>query len=99
MPDLGKKFECFSCGTKFYDLGKPEPLCPKCGANQKQAAASEADQDRAAARKRRKDDLKAIEEDVPVDDEVTPPEFEEEIEAAELGVVDEEPEDDFDEEP
>lgn len=31
---LGAKWECFSCGAKFYDLNKPEPLCPKCGANQ-----------------------------------------------------------------
>ena len=31
---LGSKWECFSCGAKFYDLNKPEPLCPKCGANQ-----------------------------------------------------------------
>jgi uncharacterized protein (TIGR02300 family) len=31
MPDLGTKYECAECGAKFYDLGKPEPLCPKCG--------------------------------------------------------------------
>ncbi len=41
MPDLGKKYECFSCGTKFYNLGKPEAICPKCGANQKDARADE----------------------------------------------------------
>lgn len=41
MPDLGKKFECYSCGTKFYNLGKPEAICPKCGANQKDARADE----------------------------------------------------------
>jgi uncharacterized protein (TIGR02300 family) len=34
MPDLGTKYECTSCSTKFYDLGKPEPICPKCGLNQ-----------------------------------------------------------------
>ncbi len=33
-PKLGNKWECFSCGAKFYDLNKPEPLCPKCEANQ-----------------------------------------------------------------
>lgn len=31
---LGKKFTCYSCGTKFYDFGKPEKVCPKCGADQ-----------------------------------------------------------------
>ena len=28
---LGNKFECFRCGTKFYDLGKSAAVCPKCG--------------------------------------------------------------------
>jgi hypothetical protein len=37
MPELGKKFTCYSCHTKFYDLGKPDPLCPKCGADQRDA--------------------------------------------------------------
>jgi hypothetical protein len=42
MPDLGKKYECFHCHTKFYNLGKPDPICPKCGANQKNAKSDEA---------------------------------------------------------
>ena len=33
---LGTKWNCFRCGAKFYDLNKPEPLCPKCGADQRQ---------------------------------------------------------------
>jgi len=33
---LGTKWNCFRCGSKFYDLNKPEPLCPKCGADQRQ---------------------------------------------------------------
>jgi hypothetical protein len=41
MPNLGKKFECFNCRTKFYDLGKPEAVCPKCGSNQKDAKEGE----------------------------------------------------------
>jgi len=32
---LGTKWSCFKCGAKFYDLNKPEPLCPKCGADQR----------------------------------------------------------------
>ena len=31
MPELGNKFECAECGTKFYDLGNPAAVCPKCG--------------------------------------------------------------------
>jgi uncharacterized protein (TIGR02300 family) len=42
MPDLGTKHECLDCGTKFYDLGKPEAVCPKCGANQEELAAKNA---------------------------------------------------------
>ena len=37
MPELGRKYTCYSCHTKFYDLGKPVPLCPKCGSNQHDA--------------------------------------------------------------
>lgn len=34
MADLGKRYKCYKCGTKFYDLNKPEPLCPSCGEDQ-----------------------------------------------------------------
>ena len=37
MPNLGRKYTCYSCHTKFYDLGKPTPMCPKCGADQRDA--------------------------------------------------------------
>lgn len=32
---LGSRFTCFQCGLKFYDLNRPEPNCPKCGADQR----------------------------------------------------------------
>jgi len=35
--DLGTKYTCFKCGTRFYDLKKPVPACPKCGADQREA--------------------------------------------------------------
>jgi uncharacterized protein (TIGR02300 family) len=38
--DLGAKHVCFKCSTKFYDLKKPEALCPKCGADQKLSPAN-----------------------------------------------------------
>ena len=37
--DLGTKYTCFKCGAKFYDLKKPEPICPKCGADQRESPA------------------------------------------------------------
>ena len=59
MPELGNKYECFSCGAKFYDLGKPEPVCPKCGANQKDARKQEAASEQAAKRRRREEVVRA----------------------------------------
>jgi len=38
--DFGHKFTCYKCTTKFYDLKKPEPICPKCSANQKESPAN-----------------------------------------------------------
>ena len=49
--DLGTKYVCYKCGTKFYDLKKPAPTCPKCGSDQREAPAPKtAAQLRAAAR-------------------------------------------------
>ena len=36
LTDLGQKFTCFKCECKFYDLGAPEPNCPRCGADQRE---------------------------------------------------------------
>lgn len=50
--DLGTKYVCYKCGTKFYDLKKPVPACPKCGADQREAPVAKpqtARQARAAA--------------------------------------------------
>lgn len=33
---LGTRYTCFQCSLKFYDLCRPEPLCPKCGADQRE---------------------------------------------------------------
>ena len=35
-PELGRKYTCFKCSALFYDLNRPEPLCPKCGADQRE---------------------------------------------------------------
>lgn len=96
MPEikLGTKYDCFSCGTKFYDLGKPEPICPKCGANQKDAGHGETAQVGPARRKRKAEVVKAVEidEDEPIadviDDEMVSPDLED----GDLGVEEEEEE-------
>ena len=33
-PKFGQRFTCFQCGSKFYDMNKAKPICPKCEANQ-----------------------------------------------------------------
>ena len=33
---LGKRYTCFKCACKFYDLNRPDPLCPKCGTDQRE---------------------------------------------------------------
>ena len=74
MPEikLGNKFDCFSCGTKFYDLGKSEALCPKCGANQKDAGQNDSAAVSQSSRRKRKADVpKAVDiedDDAPIDD-------------------------------
>ncbi len=34
--ELGTRYTCFSCSAKFYDLHRPVPSCPKCGADQRE---------------------------------------------------------------
>jgi uncharacterized protein (TIGR02300 family) len=103
MPELklGTKHECYNCATKFYDLGKSEALCPKCGANQKDAAHAEPTASQSSRRRRKAEVSKPIdiEEDEPIediaggDDEMVGPDLAE-------GTVldDEEEEEDFDDE-
>jgi uncharacterized protein (TIGR02300 family) len=31
-PDLGSKYVCPDCTTRYYDLNKTPVACPKCGA-------------------------------------------------------------------
>jgi uncharacterized protein (TIGR02300 family) len=62
MANLGNKHECYSCGTKFYDLGKPEALCPKCGANQKDARKHDAAAETAAVKRKKREEPVAVAE-------------------------------------
>jgi hypothetical protein len=40
-PGLGYKWACFHCGAKFYDLGKPDPICPRCHSDQREQPESD----------------------------------------------------------
>jgi uncharacterized protein (TIGR02300 family) len=103
MPEikLGNKFDCFSCGTKFYDLGKSESICPKCGANQKDAHQGDSTAASQATRRKRKAEVAKvveIEEEEPIadigDEEMVGPVVDLEDDEIE---VEEEEEEDFDE--
>ena len=94
MPELGKKFECAECGAKFYDLGKAEPACPRCG-----TSARETSEKRPAPEPRARyvappPPAAEVEEDLAPDDIV---EDDEEILVVEGAEVEEEEDDDDDE--
>jgi uncharacterized protein (TIGR02300 family) len=65
--DLGTKHICWKCSTKYYDLKKVDPVCPKCGADPRQAPVVKAP----TAAERRKAAVKAapVEEVVEVVEE------------------------------
>ena len=73
--DLGNKYVCFKCASKFYDLKKPIPTCPKCGTDQREAPKPKAEKAsrRSAAPKEILPEVEvpeAAEEDDDEDDEV-----------------------------
>ena len=90
MSKLGTKYACYQCGTKFYDLGKPQPLCPKCSANQRNAPPEDLKaRARAAALADAEEDAEvakvgAEEEETPARDDDDPAAEEEEAEEEEV---------------
>ncbi len=70
--DLGTKYSCWKCETKFYDLHKAVPLCPKCGADQRESPAL-----KAPVKESRKRPVAKVKEPVP-EVEAAPAETDEE---------------------
>lgn len=96
---LGTKHDCFSCGTKFYDFGKPHPICPRCGADQKQ---KESHKKSAPVEIADVEELATEAEDLEIDDEKELPELDEDeltvvVEEAVDTEVAEDADDDFEE--
>lgn len=89
--DLGTKYSCFKCGTKFYDMRKPAPLCPKCGADQRESPAV-----KAPATERRRAAVRPVDPKV---DEVDPLEADLETDEAEADEEADEGSADEDDEP
>ena len=71
---LGNRYVCFQCGTRFYDLNRPEPLCPECSADQRTAPVRDI-KALLAGKKGRSDeiddadDADALDDDMALDDE------------------------------
>lgn len=59
---LGNKYDCFSCGIKFYDLGKGAAVCPKCGADQKDAGDKNNPLMSQSVRRRRRSELATVDD-------------------------------------
>lgn len=53
---LGVRWACWSCGSVFYDLNKPKPHCPKCGADPRHRPES----DRSDEPPRKRDTIRAL---------------------------------------
>ncbi len=89
--DLGTKYTCFRCGAKFYDLKKPEPLCPKCGSDQRESPSLKSPEKQERKRAARAVVDEPVNRTDEVDEEV--PSDEEEAESEPEEVVGEEEED------
>jgi uncharacterized protein (TIGR02300 family) len=58
--ELGTRYKCFKCETKFYDLGRPQPICPSCGEDQNNRETRQI-----LKRKKKRSSLK-MEPDIPI---------------------------------
>ncbi|MBI4667308.1 MAG: FYDLN acid domain-containing protein [Nitrospinae bacterium] len=97
-PKYGDKFTCYSCGTKFYTMKKPEPLCPKCGADQRKAPKKPSA--KSAPKPLVPDEFEGEEEEAPLlDEDVESFGFDEDEEGFEPGggnlIVDDMPDEDY----
>lgn len=93
-PKFGTKHSCYVCATKFYDMKKPDPKCPKCGADPREDPAlksqekgSRRDRDDPYAEDLEGENFEADMDDLVHDDDS---DAEEESEPEEMDEVDEE---------
>ena len=83
---LGNRFTCFSCQTSFYDLNKPDPLCPKCGTDQREIPKVEEKPKKRTRKKAAKKKL-AINPALAEDDSIVAPPTEEVVKELDLEAV------------
>lgn len=93
---LGNKYDCFNCGAKFYDLGKGTSVCPKCGADQKDAGDKTKPLMSQAVRRRRRAELAGPDEADVAEPEAAAIDGEDDLAEADLDLGADEEEDDDD---
>ena len=49
---LGTRWTCYSCAGHFYDLNKPDPICPRCEADQRESPVFQKKPARSRAKKK-----------------------------------------------
>ena len=81
---LGNRFTCFSCQTSFYDLNKPDPLCPKCGTDQREIPKVEEKPRKRTRKKAAKKKKPAINPALAEDDSIVAPAQEEGVKELDL---------------
>ncbi|MBF0275236.1 MAG: FYDLN acid domain-containing protein [Nitrospinae bacterium] len=64
----GTKFICFQCECKFYDLGRPEAICPQCKANQKDRPKDYEEEDDSGIINQRDDELAPLEDEKEIEE-------------------------------
>jgi uncharacterized protein (TIGR02300 family) len=80
--DLGLKHTCWKCGTKFYDMKKADPACPKCGSDPRAAPAvkSPPAERRRAAKEEVPEEVADPIEEAAVDEDLAEPDEPEDVE-------------------
>lgn len=92
MADLGEKHICGDCDTRYYDLGRPDATCPKCG------SVNRVDEEVALASTLGRRSPKRMQPDTDEQDDETAAEEEDEEEDEELLAALEDEEDDDEDE-
>jgi hypothetical protein len=65
MKDLGNRLQCNDCGIKFYDMKRPNALCPKCSGEPRKPTKT-----KFVSSKAIEIDIDPEEVEIPVDDEM-----------------------------
>lgn len=89
---LGEKHVCNNCGTKYYDFGKSEAKCPRCGT----LPGDDEPEVLKATRAKRKVEVKAAFEDTDDEEDFTPSDDDTEVSVSDADLEDDDDDGDGD---